>query len=150
MTKIQCICMLFNFRFFIQTADAYSPLLLMQMLSGAVFISNSYLQMDMAIHKLDTNILLMSIAVFISSWNLFVYCFTACNSTEQYTKLADMLYESNWPKLTVNLQKIIILMILEAQKPIYYHGLSLVELRLGTFMKVLLLLEFSLFCVTNI
>lgn len=123
-------------RFFTQTAEAYSPLLLMQMLTGAIFISNSYLQMDMAIKQLNINILLMPISIFISSANLFIYCFVACNSTEQYLKLADMLYESNWPRLSINLQKIVNLMILEAQKPIHYHGLYLVELRLGTFMKV--------------
>lgn len=109
----------------------------MQMLSGTIFISNSYLQMDMAIQTLSIDVFLMSVAIFISSANLFIYCFAACKSTDQYLKLADLLYESTWPELPIDLQKIIVLMILEAQKPIYYHGLYLLELRLGTFMKVL-------------
>lgn len=57
-------------------------------------------------------------------------------ATESFEKMADSLFESNWGDLPVDLQKFYILMIGNAQKPMFYHGFKVAVLNLETFMKV--------------
>lgn len=50
--------------------------------------------------------------------------------------MSDCVFEMNWPELPNGLQKYIILMIENMQKPLYYHGFGIVNLDLETFAKV--------------
>lgn len=50
--------------------------------------------------------------------------------------MADCVYEMNWQKLPLQLQKYIIVMIENMQKPLYYHGFNIIKLELNTFIKV--------------
>lgn len=47
--------------------------------------------------------------------------------------MADCLYDTNWQKLPIRLQKYVVLMIGNAQKPLYYHGFGVALLNLETF-----------------
>lgn len=68
---------------------------------------------------------------------MYLYCHFGQLSTESYEKMSDTLYESNWPKLSVTIQKHIIVMIANMQKPRYYSGFGMVNLHLGTFINVI-------------
>lgn len=50
--------------------------------------------------------------------------------------MADLLFESEWQCLPVNLQKYVIVMIADMQRPVYYHGFEVAILDLETFSKV--------------
>lgn len=67
---------------------------------------------------------------------LFLFCFFAKMGTENFLKMGDCLYDSNWHELPVNLQKYLILIIGNMQIPIHYHGFGLAYLNLETFAKV--------------
>lgn len=67
---------------------------------------------------------------------LFLYCFFGVLATESFEKMAVALYESKWPDLPVALQKHLIVMIMDMQKPIRYHGFAVVDLDMKTFIKV--------------
>lgn len=77
----------------------------------------------------------MLISVVVGVSNMFVYCFFGRLATESYAKMANSIYEANWPNLPVNLQKYFILMIGNAQRSIFYHGFF-ATLNLETFTKV--------------
>lgn len=68
--------------------------------------------------------------------NLFVYCYLGKMVTDHFLAYADYVYNTNWQKLPVNLRKFIILMIQNAQRPLYYHGFHVMRLDLETFTKV--------------
>lgn len=57
-------------------------------------------------------------------------------TTDCYGKMADCLFESNWQGLPVDLQRSLILMIKQSQKPLYYHGFGIAILDLVTFRDV--------------
>lgn len=57
-------------------------------------------------------------------------------STESYFGMAECLYETNWNELPIDQQKYFIIMIQNAQQPLYYHGYGMVILKLETFCKV--------------
>lgn len=57
-------------------------------------------------------------------------------TTEYYDKLADILFQSKWQLLPLELQKYFVLMIGNAQIPMTYHGLGVADLNLETFRKV--------------
>lgn len=67
---------------------------------------------------------------------LFLYCYYGKVASESCEKMADCLYGSNWRKLSIKLQKYVILMIADMQKPIYYHGFGFFNLDLKIFIAV--------------
>lgn len=75
---------------------------------------------------------------------LLTYCFLGTLATDSYQNYADLLYETHWYKLPLNLQKLYILMIANAQKPIYYHGFGIIQLKLNIFIKVMIQNSISL------
>lgn len=68
--------------------------------------------------------------------NLFLYCFSGKLASESYERMAECVYECNWPDLPIKQQKYFILMISNTQKPLYYHGFGMIILNLETFSKV--------------
>lgn len=57
-------------------------------------------------------------------------------SIQSYVQMANGLNNCIWYKMPVNLQKYFILMIANAQRPVYYHGFKLIVLSLETFLDV--------------
>lgn len=74
-------------------------------------------------------------AVLLSLSILFLYCYFGKVATDSYGKMADCLYEINWYEHPIELQKCLIIMITNAQKPLQYRGLS-ATLDLETFCEV--------------
>lgn len=56
--------------------------------------------------------------------------------TDNCIMFADALFETQWRKIPNHLQKYFIIMIAEAQKPIYLEGYGIIGLSLETFTKV--------------
>lgn len=75
-------------------------------------------------------------AFVIASANPFLYCFYSKNTTENFLKMSDHLFGSNWQQLSPDLQKYFILMIANMNKPLFYHGSGIVVLDLETFRNV--------------
>lgn len=67
---------------------------------------------------------------------MFLYCFFGKLSTDSFMKMCQCLFESNWFNIQVDLQKYFILMIAEAQKPLFYQGFHMATLNLETFAAV--------------
>lgn len=82
------------------------------------------------------SICVLLIVVSVGLGNLFLFCFFGTLGTESFERMADYLYESNWFEMPIRLQKNIIMMIQNAQKPIYYHGFGMAILQMGTFSNV--------------
>lgn len=58
--------------------------------------------------------------------------------------MSDVLFEANWPNLSVGLQRHVLLMISNTQKPLYYDGFGIVILNLQTFTSVSVSIETNL------
>lgn len=67
---------------------------------------------------------------------MFIFCYYGKIATESFENMADTLYEASWPDLPIELQKYFIVMIGNAQQPLYYHGFGMAILNLQTFTKV--------------
>lgn len=76
-------------------------------------------------------------AVMLSGSIMFVYCYYGEMATGSFENISDALYESDWQNLSLQLQKYYILMIGNAQRPLYYHGFHVSILSLNTFAKVM-------------
>lgn len=68
--------------------------------------------------------------------NLFIFCFFGKLATECFEMISDCIYEMEWYAQPNELQKYFILMIVNMQKPIYYHGFDVAKLELRTFITV--------------
>lgn len=75
-------------------------------------------------------------AITVSMANLFLYCYFGKMATDSYLKMTKSLYESNWIDHPVQLQKYLILMIGNMQRPLYYHGFGIAKLNLETYTTV--------------
>lgn len=52
--------------------------------------------------------------------------------------MADSLWENKWYEWSIESQKYIVTMMINAQRPIYYHGFGVALLNLETFTKVII------------
>lgn len=68
--------------------------------------------------------------------NTFAYCYFGKLATESFAKMSECIFELNWQKMTVGQQKYIIVMIMNMQKSLYYHGFGIAILDLNTFLRV--------------
>lgn len=68
---------------------------------------------------------------------LFLFCFYGKLATESFLGICDSAYEANWLDLPTHLQKYFIIIIGNAQIPLYYHGFDIAVLNLETFMKMM-------------
>lgn len=80
--------------------------------------------------------MMLIFAAFVGCSNLFVYCFFGKMATESFMNIADSFYESNWQSLPNETQKYFIVIIANAQKPIYYYGFGIAILNLESFCSV--------------
>lgn len=76
---------------------------------------------------------------------LYAYCSYGDRTTSNYAGFADVLYETNWYELPIQNQKYFILMMSNAQEPVYYHGMYLIEVHLIFLGKVFSILSTYLF-----
>lgn len=74
--------------------------------------------------------------------NILLFCFFGKLATENFSRMVNNLFDSDWPNLPVKLQKSFILMIGNAQRPFYFHGLGLIVLNLESFASVRINLPF--------
>lgn len=57
-------------------------------------------------------------------------------ATDSYRRMSDRVFTMNWQELSVDLQKNVIVMIANMQRPLFYHGSGIVEMDLNTFINV--------------
>lgn len=67
---------------------------------------------------------------------LFLYCYYGAVATESFEGMADALYETNWQDLPIALQKYILIMMINSQQPLYYHGFGVAILNLELYTRV--------------
>lgn len=80
--------------------------------------------------------MLLFIGVPTSTGVVFLYCYVGSLTTDQFLRFGNIAYESEWFKMTVEQQKLIQLIIADAQRPLVFHGLQLINLNLEAFGKV--------------
>lgn len=104
-----------------------------------IALKTNQLQLNDLLQQLkhmDLFVIWILTATFSFMSSLFLYCYFGKRSTESFEEMANCLYESNWTKLPVALQRYYILMIANMQKPLCYHGFLIKSLDLGTFIRV--------------
>lgn len=97
----------------------------------------SFIACTQLFHDMDASIAIILMAASTAISNLFAYCYFGQLATESFEQMAIYLYcSSNWLELPHKLQKYIVVMILNMQRPIHYHGFRVALLNLKTFIQV--------------
>lgn len=130
---------------------------MIQLISGIVFTSSAVFQFDLVsrnkfystkiwkvqrfnsfqhVRQLDNLVFLHFTTVILGMSNLFLYCFFGKLATDSYAGMAQCMYETNWQDAPAELQKYLILMIANMQKPLQFHGFNVVLIDLNTFTNV--------------
>lgn len=86
---------------------------------------------------IDFSAVLLLTGGLVAMANLFLYCFFGKVATDSYQEILVCLFASNWPELPVHLQKYLIIVIANAQRPLRYHGFGFAFLDLETFSKLI-------------
>lgn len=104
------------------------------------------------LQKFSLNIGVLFACVIVSGSNLFLYCHFGSRSTQTSLAYANLIYDSEWFQLPTELQKFIIVMIANAQRPLFYHGFGVARLNLDTFCSVNFLsyLTFFVYFLSNL
>ncbi|XP_031638083.1 odorant receptor 85c-like isoform X2 [Contarinia nasturtii] len=114
-----------------------SVLVMMLALSSMLALSCLIFQVDLEFKHPDAALAFLFLAIMVNLTNLFVYCYFGKLSSLSYEQMAYSLYEFNWQRLPVKLQKYLVLMIGNMHRPIFYHGFGFFILNLETFTKLL-------------
>lgn len=88
------------------------------------------------VQDIDFDIFLLMIALSTSGLSLFLFCFFGKMATESYEKMSISLFECDWQNFSIDLQKYLLLMIGNSQRPLYFHGFWVITLDLETYSKV--------------
>lgn len=75
--------------------------------------------------------------IFISILSVYVYCYFGKMSTDCFEQLVDCIYTANWLGQNSNSRKILILIMTNAQQPLYYHGFHIIIINMATFTQVI-------------
>lgn len=78
----------------------------------------------------------MIIGVMSSAFVMLIYCYTGTATTENFLKLTEYAYDSKWYDCNNELKQYFVLIIANAQRPQIFNGLKMIDLSLGTFLKV--------------
>lgn len=103
------------------------------------FVRRFSISVDFSLQQVEhvnLNIVIVISGIVVSASNLFLYCYFGKMATESFEHIADALYECNWQKLPIELQKYFIIMMSNSQRSIYYSGYGIAVLNLETFTKV--------------
>lgn len=65
-----------------------------------------------------------------------VFCYCGAITTNNFSKYADRVFEFHWYDLPVPLQKQLIIILANTQRPLEYRGFGMVTLNLVTFVTV--------------
>lgn len=68
--------------------------------------------------------------------SLFIYCYFGKMASRSFEKMCQLVSNSDWHTLPVNLQKYFILIIANMQQPLVYRGFASIHLDLETFIFV--------------
>lgn len=86
---------------------------------------------------MDSSVAVILLASSSSLSNLFIYCYFGKLATESFEQMSDCLYyDFVWHNLPNKLQKYLVVMIANMQKPIFYRGFHFAVLNLNTFIQV--------------
>ena len=68
---------------------------------------------------------------------LFLYCIYGKLASESYEKMSNFMYNNlDWQEFPIKLQKYFIIITVNMQQPLYYHGFGLIDLNLTSFVTV--------------
>lgn len=142
---------------FLDSAQIYSLFVAVRLVCSMIALSCVMLQLDLVIilsgvwclywinigkcfqqiKHIDFDITLLVMAVTLALSNLFCYCYFGATATGSYEEMSDGLYNCKWSELSVDLQKYFVVMIANAQRPLYYDGFGIAVLDLQTFTKLI-------------
>lgn len=107
-----------------------------QIFLGVIYVSTVTFQLDLVIVNGDWNIILVILAICMSFGTIFVYSFTGSLVTSSLLQCADDTYDVLWYRFPANVQKILIIILMEAQKPLRFHAYKIAYMNFEIFMKV--------------
>lgn len=86
---------------------------------------------------LDPTLCVLIFSAHTSTGTTFVYCFMGSLTTEQFLGYSDIVYESDWYKMPIDMQKLLQFVIIDAQRPHIFNGFGIIDSNLTTFVKVI-------------
>lgn len=87
---------------------------------------------------MDMGIIIGILGIIMSTGNILLYCFVGSLTTSIFWRNADSAYESRWYAFPIDLQKYVILVLVDAQHTIIFDGFGIIDLDLIFFMKVII------------
>lgn len=67
---------------------------------------------------------------------LFLLCFFGKIATDSFAEMGDIFYGADWQNLSPALQRYFVVIIANAQQPLYYDGFGVAILNLEMFQRV--------------
>lgn len=87
-------------------------------------------------HHLNFDATMILLIVVIENSIMFLLCFFGKIATDSFAEMGDISYGADWQNLSPALQRYFIVIIANAQQPLYYDGFGVAILNLEMFQRV--------------
>lgn len=102
-----------------------------------VIVADVHAFFAQALSKLSLDAVVLLFGIPLSTGIVLLFCYIGSMTSISFLGFGDTSYESNWLKMPINLQRFIQLIIADAQRPLIFTGMGLVDLNLRAFAKVM-------------
>lgn len=85
---------------------------------------------------MQLNIINLVVCALIALSEAFLFCYFGVMTTKSLSKYVDSIYEVHWYDIPVPLQKRLVVIMANLQRPQEYQGFGMMALNLVTFVKV--------------
>lgn len=118
-------------------SDIITGVLFFQLMCGAVFCSTSIYQLDLASKHINPEFFILIFASTVSIATTFPYCYYSAHVSLRMQAIGDSTYISfAWYKFPASVQKNILLIIENSERPKIFSGYGTINCSLETFRKV--------------
>lgn len=90
-----------------------------------------------ALQHIDIQFFLLFGGGAIGLMNLYVYCYYGKMATVELEAYADCIYNTQWYRKPLEIQKSFVVVIAHTQRPLFYHGFGAINLNMETFLRLL-------------
>lgn len=152
-------CIFVRFRIFFLSRDVMRGTVFFQLFVGVTFITITVFNLELvsaimaytnsirmicedyldsqATKKMDQNIFVLINCLISGLVFVFAYCYAGSMTTEQFLRYADVSYGTLWYLLPPDLQRYFAFIIADAQRPLIFDGLRIIDLNLSAFTNIL-------------
>lgn len=108
--------------------------ILSTLLCDVVYIPTSLFQLSL-VSSLNLDLLAIILSVLCATVTMLLMCYLSHKITTELFEISDIIYQSSWYEYSEPSKRLLLLMMMKAQRPVEFSGFGLINSSLETYLK---------------